>query len=117
MKCPKCGHENADGEIFCSECDWQLNKPYEAETKVNKVVITTYVGLVFGVAALIVSLMNFGICGAIFGAVGMVASSYSMTLVRISDIEDSKAKIMLAVTAVSLIAAVIGFIIGFVKIF
>ena len=54
MKCPKCGHDNADGDIFCSECDWQLNKAYKPETKVQKVVVTTYVGLVFGVAALIV---------------------------------------------------------------
>lgn len=117
MRCPKCGHENVDGEIFCSECDWQLNKPYKEETKVQKVVVTTYVGLVFGVAALIVALMNFGICGAIFGAVGMVASSYSLTLVRFSDIPGDRKKIMIGVTALSLIVSVIGFVLGFLKMF
>ncbi len=117
MKCPKCGHENENGEIFCSECDWQLNKHYEPETKIQKVVITTYAGLVFGVAALIVALMNFGICGAIFGAIGMFASSYSLTLVRISDIQEDRKKIMIGVTAISLIVSVIGFILGFIKIF
>ena len=117
MKCPKCGHDNADGDIFCSECDWQLNKAYNPETKVQKVVVTTYVGLVFGVAALIVALMDFGIFGAVFGAIGMIASSYSMTLVRVSDIQEDKKKIMIGATALSLVASVIGFIIGFTGIF
>ena len=117
MKCPKCGHDNADGDIFCSGCDCQLNKAYKPETKVQKVVVTTYVGLVFGVAALIVALMDFGIFGAVFGAIGMIASSYSMTLVRISDVQEDKKKIMIGATALSLVASVIGFIIGFTGIF
>ena len=111
MKCPKCGHDNADGDIFCSECDWQLNKAYKPETKVQKVVVTTYV------AAHIVVLMGFGIFGAVFGAIGMIASSYSMTLVRVSDVQEDKKKIMIGATALSLVASVIGFIIGFTGIF
>ncbi len=116
MKCPKCGHENGDGEIFCSECDWQLNREYSSEPKIQKVVITTYVGLVFGVAALIVSTMNYGLIGAIFGAIGMVMSSYSLTLVRVAVAEDRKT-LMLVITGAALIASVIGFVIGFTRIF
>ncbi len=47
----------------------------------------------------------------------MIASSYSMTLVRVSDVQVDKMKIMIGATALSLVASVIGFIIGFTGIF
>ena len=31
MKCPKCGTENEEGEIFCVNCDWKLNMKYGGE--------------------------------------------------------------------------------------
>ncbi len=116
MKCPKCGHENTEGEIFCSECDWQLNRKFESEPKIQKVVVTTYVGLVFGVAALIVSVMGQGIFGAVFGAIGMVMSSYSLTLTRVA-VEEDRRMLMLVITGASLVASVIGFVLGFTRIF
>lgn len=113
MKCPKCGNENPDGTIFCEKCDWQISKKYKGGMEpTKKVTIVTYIAVVFGLAALIVSLLKFGPFGIAFGAIGMVASSYSMTVVRAMDFEPKTKKIFLVVTIAALAVSAIGFIFG-----
>ena len=115
MKCPKCGHESEGGDIFCQECDWQLNRPYKGEGSPNKVVIVSFAALVFGVASLIVSLMGMGIYGAVFGAIGLVLSSFGQTFVRASGFEGEKRTVFFVITTIALLLSICGFIFGFTK--
>ncbi|MBQ7701615.1 MAG: hypothetical protein IJT54_04350 [Candidatus Methanomethylophilaceae archaeon] len=116
MKCPKCGRESEEGDIFCQGCDWQLNKPYkESIDPVNKIVIISFAALIFGTAALIVSLLGFGIYGVVFGAIGLVASSFGQTFVRASGFEGQQRKVFFIITTVALIVSICGFIFGIFK--
>lgn len=116
MICPKCGHENDEGEIFCQECDWQLNRPYKPDNTFNKLVIISFAGLVFGIGAVIVSLLNMGIYGAVFGGIGLVLSSFGQTYVRAGKYEGEAKKVFLIITTVALIASICGFVMGILKI-
>ena len=117
MKCPKCGSENPEDAIFCEKCDWQLSRKYRGGTGIDpskKVTILMYVAIVFGLAALIVSILKQGWFGVAFGAIGMVSSGYAMTVVRVLEYEPKTKKMILGATVVALVASVIGFILGFV---
>ena len=116
MKCPKCGRESEEGDIFCQGCDWQLNRPYkEAIDPVNKVVFISFGALVFGAAALIVSFIGFGIYGVAFGAIGLLASSFGQTFVRASGFEGDKKKVSFIITTVAMLLSICGFILGITK--
>ena len=117
MKCPKCGHENDEGEIFCQKCDWQLNRPHkESMDPMTKVIIAGFGGLIFGTAALIVAILGFGIYGAVFGGIGLVLGSFGITFVRASGYEGQQKKVFLIVTGAALIISICGFIFGIAKI-
>ncbi len=115
MICPKCGHENPEGTIFCEKCDWQLNKKCKKSNigRAEKVVIFMYISLVVSVASVITGAMGFGIFGVVCGAIGMFTSSYSLTLVRITDDYSPKHKKMIMIlTAITGVLSTIGFIYG-----
>jgi len=116
MRCPKCGHENEEGEIFCQECDWQLNRPYKGEGSPNKIVIISFAALVFGVASLIVSFMNMGVYGAVFGGIGLVLSSFGQTFIRAANYQGDQRKVFFIITTAAMVASIIGFIVGLLRI-
>lgn len=115
MKCPKCGHENAEGEVFCEKCDWKLNTPYKEVGNFNKVLFTSFGGIVFGLASLLVSFLHYGIYGAVFGGIGLLLSSFGQTYIRASGFEGNQRTVFMIITTVGLISSVVGFIYGFVQ--
>ena len=115
MKCPKCGLDNPDDEIFCERCDWKLNTPYKGDGSFNKVLFSSFGGLVFGLTSLLVAILDFGIYAVVFGAIGLLLSSFGQTYVRASDMEGNQRMVFVVIAGIGLIASVIGFIFGLVK--
>ena len=115
MKCPKCGRDNPEDEIFCQNCDWKLNTPYKEDNTFNKVLFASFGGLVFGLTSLLVAILDYGIYAVVFGAIGMVLSSFGQTYVRAAGFEGNQKTVFVVVAGVGLITSVIGFIYGLVK--
>lgn len=120
MKCPKCGHENPNDALFCEECDWKVTEKPRRERSENFYFYIATASVVLGLASLILAVVNktnadapnFGVWSVALGAIGLVAASFSMTSVRIRDVDGRTKTIVIAVTGVALIVSIIGFILG-----
>lgn len=118
MKCPKCGHENSDGQIFCEECDWKLCQKYKQPIDKSQILVYgSFAAAALGIAAVVSVLLNVGIFGLIFGAIGMVLGSYTITLARIMGIHGKVKYILIAIQVIAIICSAIGFVLGLVKTF
>ena len=118
MICPKCGHENPEGELFCEECDFRMDQKYRAPVDRSKVVVYgSFAAAAFGIAAAISILLNVAIFGVIFGAIAMFLSSYTMTLTRVMGIKGNVMITLLCIEAVGLVTGGYGFILGLVGLF
>ena len=117
MKCPKCGTENPDGEIFCQNCDWKLNMAYKGESMAVNSVYLSILAAVLGIVATVCAFIDIGIVAIIAGAVGMFLSGYTQTLVRVSGIQGSVKNKIVALAAVGIILSVVGFIYGLTTLF
>lgn len=120
MKCPKCGHENSEKELFCEECDWRLDQKYRAsrfgnESRLDKEQLSVYSafgGLVLGLASLISALLNSGIFAIVFGILGLFIASYSTGVVRAIIAEKKYKTLLIVISAIALLTAVIGLVYG-----
>lgn len=111
VKCPKCGHENPDGILFCEECDWRTDVPYVPEKKRNPVAFAAAT-IVLGVIAIVCAFVEGGeLVALIVGAVAVVLGGYSMGVVRV--VESKHKSVYLVVAAVGLLLGVVGFVMGF----
>ena len=118
MICPKCGHENPDSELFCEECDFRMDQKYKAPVDKSQIIVYgSFAAAAFGIAAMISIFLEVPIFGMIFGIFGMVLSSYTMTLVRMTGISGSVKITLMCIQAVGLVTSAYGFIYGLVKIF
>ena len=120
MICPKCGHENADNELFCEECDFRMDQKPPRAGGIGKDKLSVYLGfasLIFGVAAALCMFLEYGVAAIVFGVIGMMIGGYSMTVVRVTDVPQNVRVIMLIVIAVAIVTSVIGFLRGFIMVF
>ena len=111
MKCPKCGHENPEGTLFCEECDWKTNQPFKMKFGVNTVYLA-YMAVIFGIASVVTVLLGFGMFAIAFGAIGMVVSAYSQTAVRLSDMTEKIKMTLVVISGIGILSSIIGFIYG-----
>ena len=117
MKCPKCGTENDDGEVFCQNCDWKLNMAYKGESMAVNSVYLSIGAMVIGIVATVCAFMNIGMVAVIAGGIGMFLSGYTQTLVRVSGIQGGVKNKIVAMAAVGIILSVVGFIYGLTLLF
>ena len=118
MICPKCGHENPEGELFCEECDFRMDQKYKAPIDKSQIIVYgSFAAAAFGIAALLSILMNVPIFGLIFGIIGLFLSSYTMTLTRMTGLKGNIRITLLSIQAIGLVTAAVGFIFGLVKAF
>ena len=118
MICPKCGHENPENELFCEECDFRMDQKYRPQMDKSQIVVYgSFAGAALGIAAVISLMLDAPIFGMIFGAIGMVLSSYTMTLARMMGIKGNIKVTLLCIEAVGLATSAYGFIMGLVKAF
>ena len=118
MICPKCGHENPEGELFCEECDFRMDQKYRAPVDRSQIIVYgSFAAAAFGIAAAISILLNVALFGIIFGVIGMVLSSYTMTLTRMYGLKGNIKYVLLGIEAVGLATAAYGFIYGLINIF
>ena len=94
MKCPKCGTENEEGEIFCVNCDWKLNMKYGGEK-------------------MAVNAVYFSFAAVITGAIGMFLGGYTQSFVRITKIGGPIKNKLVVIAIVGLFMSVIGFVYAF----
>ena len=118
MICPKCGHENPDDELFCEECDFRMDQKYRKPVDRSQVIVYgSFAAAAFGIAAALSILLEGYIFGAVFGAIGMFLSSYTMTLTRMTGITGKVKIALLVIQAVGLVTAAVGFVFGLVRLF
>ena len=118
MLCPKCGHENPDNELFCEECDFRMDQKYKAPIDRSQIVVYgSFAAAAFGIAATISILLEVPIFGLIFGVLGMILSSYTMTMTRMMGIKGNVKITLLCIQAVGLATSAYGFIMGLIKVF
>ena len=118
MICPKCGHENPEGELFCEECDFRMDQKYRAPVDKSMIVVYgSFAAAAFGIAAAISIILDSALFGLIFGAIGMFLSSYTMTLNRMMGIKGNVKIILLCIEAIGLAASAYGFIMGLMNAF
>ena len=118
MICPKCGHENPEGELFCEECDFRMDQKYRAPVDRSQIIVYgSFAAAAFGIAAVISILLNVAIFGLIFGMIGMFLSSYTMTMVRMTGIKGNIMITLLCIEAVGLATSAYGFILGIMNLF
>ena len=118
MICPKCGHENPEGELFCEECDFRMDQKYRAPVDKSMIVVYgSFAAAAFSIAATISILLNAALFGLIFGAIGMFLSSYTMTMNRMMGIKGKVMIVLLCIEAVGLATGAYGFIMGLINVF
>ena len=118
MICPKCGHENPEGELFCEECDFRMDQKYKAPIDKSQIIVYgSFAAAAFGIAALLSIFLNAPIFGLIFGIIGLFLSSYTMTLTRVMGIKGNVMITLLCIEAVGLVTGGYGFILGLVGLF
>lgn len=117
MICPKCRHNNPDGEIFCEECDFRMDQKYKAHFGEGRfIVYNSILAVVCGIFALLGIVFNLAPLGMIFGAIGMALSSYIMTFTRVHNVKNN-IKCLLLVQTISLAISAYSFIIGLMNTF
>ena len=118
MICPKCGHENPEGELFCEECDFRMDQKYRKPVDRSQIIVYgSFAAAAFGIAAALSILLEGYIFGLVFGAIGMFLSSYTMTLTRMTGLKGNIRITLLSIQAIGLVTAAVGFIFGLVKAF
>ena len=119
-KCPKCGKENDDDAIFCDACDWKLNMRYakdgEAKYLINSRMFAVG-SVVLGAISLVSFFLSIPIAAVIFGGVGMFLGGYTQSFVRVVGVTDEKKKLFTALALIGLAISVVGFMLGFSKLF
>ncbi|MFA6710005.1 MAG: zinc ribbon domain-containing protein [Candidatus Methanomethylophilaceae archaeon] len=116
MKCPKCGHENPEGTLFCEECDWRTDQPFKMKFGVNTVYLA-YIAVIFGIASVVTVFLKFGMFAVVFGAIGMAFGAYSQTAVRLSDMNEKVKMALVVVSSIGILSSIIGFIYGIYIVF
>ena len=118
MICPKCGHENPEGELFCEECDFRMDQKYKKPIDKSQIIVYgSFAAAAFGIAALLSIFLEGYIFGFIFGLFGIFLSSYTMTLVRITGIKGNIKITLMVIEAIGLATAAYGFIVGLFNMF
>ena len=118
MICPKCGHENPDNELFCEECDFRMDQKYRKPVDRSQVIVYgSFAAAAFGIAATLSIFLEGYIFGAVFGALAMFLSSYTMTLTRLSGITGKIKVTLMVIEAVGLATGAYGFVLGLAKLF
>ena len=114
MKCPKCGTENEEGEIFCGNCDWKLNMKYGGEKMAVNAVYFSFAAVAMGIISLVFAfLVNVPIVAFITGAIGMFLGGYTQSFVRITKIGGPVKNKLVVIAIVGLLLSVIGFVYAF----
>ena len=114
MKCPKCGTENEEGEIFCVNCDWKLNMKYGGEKMAVNTVYFSFAAVIMGIISLVFAfLVNVPIVAVITGAIGMFLGGYTQSFVRITKIGGPIKNKLVVIAIVGLFMSVIGFVYAF----
>lgn len=111
MRCPKCGHDNPEGLLFCEECDWRTDQPVKMKLGVNSV-YTSYISAMIGVVALVCALLHYGYVAIGCGVVGILLSGYSQTAVRVSGISGKVKTYLVIIAGIGIVTSMIGFIWG-----
>ena len=118
MICPKCGHENPEGELFCEECDWRMDQKYKAP--IDKSIIIVYgsfAAAAFGIAATISAVLSSALFGMVFGVIGLFLSSYTLTLTRMTGIKGNIKITLMCIQAIGLATSAYGFMYGIINAF
>lgn len=111
MICPKCGTENDDDILFCENCDWRLDIPYTSRKETGeRAKIIAPLSFIIGISALAMLWVQ-PIAGIVLGGVGLLLGSYSFNTSRAY--EASTRNLFVALSAIGLLLAMIGFILGF----
>lgn len=114
QRCPRCGHENPEGTLFCEECDWRLDIPYVPERRRNPLTFTA-VTFVCGMVALACGFVDGAETVAlILGAAALIVGGYTTGLVRLVPSDRSSA--YLTLSAAGLLFGVVGFVLGFASV-
>jgi len=110
MKCPKCGHGNPDETLFCEECDWKMDQSYKKPQATIPPLYAAAIGIVLGIVSVALWYLEifYGAIG--FGAVGLVISSYSMSVAR--RIGGEKKVLIIPISIVAMALCAIGFLMG-----
>ena len=114
MKCPNCGTENAEGEIFCANCDWKLNMKYGGEKMAVNAVYFSFAAVALGIISLVCAfIVHVNLAAVIAGAIGMFLGGYTQSFVRITQIGGPIRTKLVVIAIVGLFMSVIGFVYGF----
>jgi len=112
MRCQKCQHENAEGEIFCEECDHQLGRSYVPERRTPPMILVIIAVALGAIAIVFGVLIDIGWYVPIgTGAVGLLLGTYTLSIVRLTPMDDKRVPMAMTITAILL--SMIGFIMGF----
>lgn len=110
MQCPRCGYNNPPDTLYCEECDWRLDQKFTPEKKRNPLLFSG-ISLVIGVIAIALAFVSgYEMVAIVVGAVGMVASGYSVNLPRY--MPDANKGLCTALAGVGIAFSVIGFLLG-----
>lgn len=112
MKCPKCGHMNPEGTLFCEECDWRVDQPARRARAGFDMLCGCYLSAVLGAASVVCLPLGQSLAALIFGAAGLAIGVYSQTKVRVAGSGGRAEKALVAVSGAAVLASVIGFIFG-----
>ena len=114
MKCPKCGTENEEGNIFCENCDWKLNMKYGGEKMAVNAVYFSFAAVIMGIVSLVFAfLADVPMVAVVTGAIGMFLGGYSQSFIRITQIGGSVKNKLVVLAIIGLFLSVIGFVYSF----
>ena len=111
MRCPKCGQDNPDGELFCESCDHRMDRPVIRERAFMPPRYAALIALVLGAVSLLLYFITEIWAAVIFaGAVGIIMGTYSLRVSRSVGGNERMLILVLAAAATAMSAA--GFILG-----
>ena len=112
MKCPKCGHDNPEGTLFCEECDWRMDQPVtkiKKERTASDVLLASALSLILGAVSVVTFYLHVEIAAIVAGILGMVIGGYAINLPRY--IQCNKG-LCTALAGVGILLSIVGFIFG-----
>jgi predicted nucleic acid-binding Zn ribbon protein len=111
MRCPKCGHDNPGDIMFCEECDHQLSRPFKPKSSVPPLYLAA-IALILGAISVIFALVldNGWYIPVGAGGVGLFLSTYALSVIRFSPMENKTVPMVITMSATAL--SVVGFVLG-----